>query len=196
MFAESVTEDPVTAAVRPEVEAYIRALVADHLGVDVGDVTPEVSLVEDLAADSLDLMELALGIEGNLGVVVPFHFLDRIRTYEDLVDATLALVRRRRASAGHGDLPVPLRARITPAGAPPPWTVERVMLLTPYAAETLSDDALRAGWGARLELTLAADASDASLSRVRDQFPRLGDRGVALDVRREQRVGLRGRSAA
>jgi len=35
MFAESVTEDPVTAAVRPEVEAYIRALVADHLGVDV-----------------------------------------------------------------------------------------------------------------------------------------------------------------
>jgi len=141
-------------------------------------------------------MELALGIEGNLGVVVPFHLLDRIRTYGDLVDATLALVRRRRPSAGHGDLPVPLRARITPAGAPPPWTVERVMLLTPYAAETLSDDALRAGWGARLELTLAADASDASLSRVRDQFPRLGDRGVALDVRREQRVGLRGRSAA
>jgi acyl carrier protein len=197
MFAQSEPDDPVTAALRPEVEACIRALIADHLGVDSGQVTSEISLVEDLAADSLDLVELALAIEGHLGVVMPFYFLDRIRSYGDLVEETLGLVRgSRKRTASRDDGPVPLHARITPAGEPPPWTVERVMLLTPYAAQTLSDDALRAGWGARLELTLAADASDGSLARVRGQFPRLGDRGVTLDVRREQRVGVRRQSAA
>jgi len=43
---------------------------------------------------------------------------------------------------------------------------------------------------------LAADASAAALAWVRGQFPRLGDRGVALDVRRHQRLGMRRPSAA
>ena len=184
VLAQTMRDDSVAAAVRPEVEACIRALLADHLGVDA-EIAPEVSLVEDLAADSLDLLEIALAIEANLGVILPHRFLDRVRTCRDLVDETMALVRR--ATVSHGDVPVPLLARITPPGTPPPWTVERVILLTPYAAETLSDDALRAGWGARLELMLAADASAAALAWVRGQFPRLGDRGVLLDVRRDQR---------
>jgi len=197
MLAQSVREDSVAAAVRPEVEACIRALLADHLGVDVERIAPEVSLVEDLAADSLDLVEIALAIEGNLGIVLPQQFLDRVRTCGDLVDETMALVHRgRRGTASHGHVPVPLLARIIPPGTPPTWTVERVILLTPYAAQTLSDDALRAGWGARLELTLAAEAGAAALTWVRGQFPRLGDRGVELHVRRDQRLGRRRRSAA
>ena len=136
-------------------------------------------------------------IEGNLGLTLPHQFLDRVRTCGDLVDETLAVVRRgRRGAVSHGDVPVPVLARITPPGTPPPWTVERVILLTPYAAQTLSDDALRAGWGARLELTLAADASAAALAWVRGQFPRLSDRGVELDVRRDHRLGVRRWSAA
>ena len=194
---DSIREDLVAAAVRPEVEACIHTLLADHLGVDVERIAPEVSLVDDLAADSLDLVEVALAIEGNLGIILPHQFLDRVRTCGELVDETLAIVRRgRRASASHGDVPVPLLARITPPGTPPPWTVERVLLLTPYAAQTLSDDALRAGWGARLELTLAADASAAAIAWVRGLFPRLSDRGVELDVRRDQRLGVRRRGAA
>ncbi len=104
--------------------------------------------------------------------------------------------RGRRATPSHADAPVPLLARITPPGTPPPWTVERVILLTPYGAQTLSDDALRAGWGARLELTLAADASAAALTWVQGQFTRLGDRGLELQVRRDQRTGRRRRNAA
>ncbi len=197
MLAQPIREDSVAAAVRPEVEACIRGLLADHLGVDVERIAPGVSLVEDLAADSLDLVEIALAIEGNLGVILPHQFLDRVRTCGDLVEETLAVVRRsRRATLSHADAPVPLLARITPPGTPPPWTVERVILLTPYGAQTLSDDALRAGWGARLELTLAADASVAALTWVRGQFPRLGDRGVELQVRRDQRIGRRRRNAA
>ena len=96
MLAQHVREDFVAAAVRPEVEACVRALLADHLGVDAEQITPEVSLVDDLAADSLDLVEIALAIEGNLGVILPHQFLDRVRTCGDLVDETLAVVRRGR----------------------------------------------------------------------------------------------------
>ena len=90
MVNQPVREDFVAAAVRPEVEACIRGLLADHLGVDAERIAAEVSLVEDLAAD----------------------------------------------------------------------------------------------------------ASAAALAWVRGQFPRLGDRGVALDVRGHQRLGMRRPSAA
>jgi acyl carrier protein len=49
-----------------------------------------------LAADSLELVEIALAIEGNLGLTLPHQFLDRVRTCGDLVDETLAVVRRGR----------------------------------------------------------------------------------------------------
>src|SRR6266571_4786608 len=70
MLAQPIREDSVAAAVRPEVEACIRGLLADHLGVDIERIAPEVSLVEDLAADSLDLLEIALAIEGNLALFI------------------------------------------------------------------------------------------------------------------------------
>src|SRR5205814_1999845 len=119
------------------VEARIRALVADHLGVSAEDVEPNVSLVDELAADSLDLVEIAVAIEGDLGIVLPRHFLDEVRTCGELVNATIA---RWKADRTDDDRPVALRARLTPAGDARPWTVERVVLLTPYAAESLADD--------------------------------------------------------
>ena len=89
------------------------------------------------------------------------------------------------------DEPIALRARLTPSAAA--WAVERVLLLTPYAAESLADDALRAGRGARLELRLASRATDGAVGRVREQFSRLAERGIEVRVRRDP---ARGRSAA
>jgi hypothetical protein len=60
-----------------------------------------------------------------------------------------------------------------------------VLLLTPYAAESLADDALRAGPGAHLELSLAPRTNDGTLVRVRNQFSRLGERGIEVEVRRD-----------
>ena len=177
--------------VHDELARCIHGLVAEHLGVGVADLAPEVSLVDDLAADSLDLVELALAIEQSLGVVLPRRFLDEVRTCGDLVGATLTLARLRKRATNRMDEPVALRARLTPAVAA--WAVERVLVLTPYAAESLADDALRAGPGARLELRLASRASDGALRRVREQFSRLSDRGIEVRVRRDP---ARGRSAA
>ena len=57
------------------VEPHVRRLVVDHLGVGVEELVPEVSLRDDLAADSLDLVELALALEGRFGIGVPEHIL-------------------------------------------------------------------------------------------------------------------------
>src|SRR5947207_4234426 len=83
------------------VEPRLRRVVADNLGVALEDLTPEVSLTDDLAADSLDLLELALALEEELGFTVPERVLSDVRTYGDLVprdgDARTRAARRRGA---------------------------------------------------------------------------------------------------
>jgi len=173
-----------------DVESSIRDLVADHLGVGAADLQRSTSLTDDLAADSLDLVEIALAIETNLGVVLPRHFLDEVRTCGELIDATVALARRRPTVIPRDDeRPVALRARLTPADSDHPWAVERVLLLTPYAAESLADDALRAGAGAHLELRVAPRASETVISRIRTLFSSLNERGIEVEVRRDGAAG-------
>jgi len=63
--------------------------------------------------------------------------------------------------------------------------LERVIGLTPYDVETIIDDVLRAGRGARLELTVAPDTSSAVVAWIRQRFVSLGRRGVTLSIDRE-----------
>ena len=53
------------------VESRVRQVVAEQLGIGTEELTPEVSLTEDLAADSLDLLEVSLALEQELGITVP-----------------------------------------------------------------------------------------------------------------------------
>ena len=55
---------------------------------------------------------------------------------------------------------------------------------TPYTRELVVEDALRAGRGARLELTLPAATDDATLATVHEWFGRLVERGIELSIRR------------
>src|SRR4030095_10899173 len=77
------------------VEPRVRRLVAEHLGVAEEELSPELSLVDDLAADSLDFAELALAVEEELDLAVPEDVLDGVRTYGELVEAAIALARAR-----------------------------------------------------------------------------------------------------
>jgi len=170
------------------VEPSVRALIADHLGVGVEELVPGVSLRDDLAADSLDLVELTMALEAEFGIVVPERVLDRVRTYGDLVQATGLLIRARRAAEVRAAEP-PLRmwARVVPPGGESGGSLERAGWLTPYAAETIVEDALRAGHGAQLEVTVAASADDVELARVQHHFAWLGERDVRVTVRRDDR---------
>ena len=76
------------------VEPRVRRVVAEQLGVNVEELTPEVSLTDDLAADSLDLLELTLALEAEFGIVVSESALERVRTYGDLRATVHALLHR------------------------------------------------------------------------------------------------------
>jgi acyl carrier protein len=102
-----------------EVEAQIRRIVAEHLGVGLDDLAPEVSLTDDLAADSLDLFELTVVLEEHLGVTIPESALEHVRTYGEVVAvATAALARQERAAGTTPERAAPIRTRPTPESAP------------------------------------------------------------------------------
>src|SRR5262249_61443420 len=85
------------------VEPRVRRLVADHLGVGTEELTRDVSLADELAVDSLDLVELALALEAEFGISLSEATLDQVRTYGELADAVCVLARHRRgAEVGGG----------------------------------------------------------------------------------------------
>src|SRR2546428_6498254 len=69
------------------IEPRLRGVVAERLGVGPQELPPAASLTDDLAADSLDLIDLGLALEAECGVVVRRRALESVRTYGDLIAA-------------------------------------------------------------------------------------------------------------
>jgi hypothetical protein len=80
-------------------------------------------------------------------------------------------------------LPSFIRARVISANGSV-HSLERVNWLTPYEAETIGDDALHAGPGARLEVTVPR-ATDLNVAAVTTLFEWLRERGIEVAVRRD-----------
>ena len=165
-------------------EPEIRELLADHFGVDAHGLGSLVSLRDDLAADSLDLVELAQVLEAKLGIVVPDDLLDAVRTVGDLVEATIGLLHERAGTKP--ELPQKIRARVLPREGMN-GTLDRSGDLTPYVAETLVHAARRAGAGSQLDITVALGATEAQIARVTDRFAELATHGIQVTVRRHDR---------
>lgn len=62
----------------------IKEIVAKTLGVEASSLTTETSFKEDLGADSLDLFELVMALEEELGVEIPSEELENISTLGDV----------------------------------------------------------------------------------------------------------------
>ena len=111
-----------------------------------------------------------------------------------MVQATVRLGRaRREAETRTEEPPLHIWARIVPPIGKGGSALHRADWLTPYAAETIAADALRAGRGARLDVTVAASATVADLAGVREQFVRLVNQAVSIrrdDQPRAQRIRL------
>jgi acyl carrier protein len=58
----------------------IRSIIADQLGVEPEQVTPEASFVDDLNADSLDLVELIMAFEEEYGMEISDEDAEKITT--------------------------------------------------------------------------------------------------------------------
>lgn len=63
----------------------VRDIIVDTLSCSIDDVTLEVSLADDLGADSLDAVELNMALEDKLGVSIPDEELAGMKTVGDIV---------------------------------------------------------------------------------------------------------------
>ncbi len=64
----------------------VRKVIAKSLSIDESKVTPEADFVTDLGADSIDLVEIYMGLEDEYGCSIPDEELPNIKTVKDLVD--------------------------------------------------------------------------------------------------------------
>lgn len=63
----------------------VKELVAENLGCEIEDLTENTNLIDDLNADSLDIVELTMAIEDKFGVQIPDEDLEKVRTINDIV---------------------------------------------------------------------------------------------------------------
>ena len=64
----------------------IAAMIADQLGIDASTIKPESRLVEDLKADSLDVVELVTELEMNYDIEIPDEAMTTLATVQDVVN--------------------------------------------------------------------------------------------------------------
>jgi acyl carrier protein len=74
------------------IEERVAAIIGDQLGVDVSTLTPDAHLLDDLGADSLDVVELVMALEEEFGIEVPDDDVENIRTVSDVVEYMAARV--------------------------------------------------------------------------------------------------------
>jgi acyl carrier protein len=77
---------------RPEALATIKEVAAEVLSVDPDQVTETARFKEDLDADSLDLVELVMGLEERFDIEVPEDDLEGVTTIAQAVDLVLTKV--------------------------------------------------------------------------------------------------------
>jgi acyl carrier protein len=74
------------------IEEKVIDIVADKLGVDRSEVTPEAVFVDDLGADSLDLVELIMAMEEEFGFEIADEEAEKMRTVQDVINFIQARV--------------------------------------------------------------------------------------------------------
>jgi acyl carrier protein len=69
-----------------DVDAKVKKIISEQLGVPEADVKPEASFVNDLGADSLDTVELVMALEEEFGVEIPDEDAEKIATVQNAID--------------------------------------------------------------------------------------------------------------
>ncbi|HEY7724972.1 MAG TPA: acyl carrier protein [Anaeromyxobacteraceae bacterium] len=69
-----------------DIEAKVKSIIADQLGVSEEEIKPTSSFIEDLGADSLDIVELVMSMEEEFEVEIPDEEAENIKTVADAVN--------------------------------------------------------------------------------------------------------------
>jgi len=70
---------------RDEILGKVKGVIVDQLNVDEADVVEEASFIDDLGADSLDIVELVMALEEEFGISIPDEEAESIKTVGDAV---------------------------------------------------------------------------------------------------------------
>ena len=69
-----------------EIEERVKAIIVNQLGVEEKSVVAEAKFIEDLGADSLDIVELVMAMEEAFNIDIPDENAENIRTVGDAID--------------------------------------------------------------------------------------------------------------
>jgi acyl carrier protein len=72
------------------IEDKVIDIIVDKLGVERSEVTPEAVFVDDLGADSLDLVELIMAMEEEFGMEIADEEAEKLRTVQDVISFVTA----------------------------------------------------------------------------------------------------------
>ena len=67
------------------IEDKVREIIVEQLGVSPEEVVPEASFIDDLGADSLDIVELVMAIEEEFALEIPDDDAEKIQTIQDAI---------------------------------------------------------------------------------------------------------------
>lgn len=67
-------------------EEKVKSIIVEQLGVNESEVTGGASFVDDLGADSLDIIELVMAFEEAFGIEIPDEAAEKIKTVQDAVN--------------------------------------------------------------------------------------------------------------
>jgi acyl carrier protein len=68
------------------IEDKVKKIIVEKLSVDLEEVVPEASFVDDLGADSLDLVELIMSMEEEFDIEIPDEDAEKLVTVQDALD--------------------------------------------------------------------------------------------------------------
>lgn len=67
-----------------EISERVKSIIVEQLGVSLEEVTPHASFIEDLGADSLDIVELIMALEEEYDLEIPDEDAEKIQTVDDV----------------------------------------------------------------------------------------------------------------
>jgi acyl carrier protein len=73
-------------AMAENAEERLRKIIAEQLGVSEEEVVPEASFIDDLNADSLEMVDLIISLEEEFGIQVSDEDAEKIKTVKDAID--------------------------------------------------------------------------------------------------------------
>ena len=68
-----------------DITESVKSIIVDQLSVTPEEVTPEASFIEDLGADSLDIVELIMALEDKFDLEIPDEEAEKIQTVKDVI---------------------------------------------------------------------------------------------------------------